>query len=300
MQRLLYAIFISFFLIISCARSKPSGIVSDKKMTEILTEVSLIDGYLNILPSDSAKKVMPVLYAKLFKDFGIDSAEFMANLNYYFGNPELTEKMYDVVNTKLKKYESQFRTEDSIVMVKQQDSLMRVSFLQKQYSNIENLKYYSGYDTIPLNYLEHTKRVFSASELQFIVNTHPYNSLNIPIFQKSNLSSSSYYFNYVTIDTTQADTIARNEFLRERFTILNKLGINVRAKAIVDEFTPASEKIPTVVLDRGMVEPRSAEESPISDTLQPKIDSVNKVMEEARNMKPINPATKPINRRLIQ
>ena len=189
MQRLLYSIFISFFLIISCAKSKPEGVVSESKITEILTEVSILDGYLNQLPSDSSRKVMPVLYGKIFQKYDLDSASFVKNLDYYFGDPNLTEKIYTVVNKNLNKYEREFHAEDSTRNAFQQDSIQRVHYFQRVYSKIENLRHYSASDTAYKNYYEFNKRLVSSSNLEFL--NYYFNMLPSPNLDALNKTDST-------------------------------------------------------------------------------------------------------------
>lgn len=131
MQRLVYIIFISFFLLFSCAKQKPKGVLSEQKMTDLLTEVSLIDAYLNTLPIDSGRKMMPVLYSNLFEQFDIDSALYVKNMDYYYGNPILTDKIYTEIQKKLFTYEKTYRTEDSLRNIVINDSVRLASRRQR-------------------------------------------------------------------------------------------------------------------------------------------------------------------------
>jgi hypothetical protein len=95
-------------------------------MTDLMTEVYVADGYLNTVVIDSARKLMPVLYQNIFDRFGIDSAQFAKNVEYYYGNPIETEKLVGNVRKVLTKYERDAIRQDSIKQVYVRDSINRV------------------------------------------------------------------------------------------------------------------------------------------------------------------------------
>lgn len=209
MQRLLYSIIISFFLIISCGKKRPEGVVSEKKMSEILTEVSLIDGYLNSLPTDSARKVMPVLYGKVFERFKLDSALFIRNVDYYYGNPELTEKVYKKVQENLSQYERVARVEDSVRTAFVQDSINRINYMQRLYSNLQNLRYYYKGDDKIQNYIDYSKQFFLNFGLDYFVsqmNINPIRIINyqLPDSLKGRFSKELYPL--LSVDTVKNDS----------------------------------------------------------------------------------------------
>jgi len=156
MLRLKFIIISSFFLFLSCAKSAPDGILSEKKMSELLTEVAMIDGYLNTLIIDSAKKVMPVLYEEAFKKFDIDSVQFEKNITYYLGNPPLAEKVYANINTKLKGIEMELHKTDSLRSVFVQDSVSRAYRLQADATRMKNALTSVYRDSIPFNYYDNS------------------------------------------------------------------------------------------------------------------------------------------------
>lgn len=131
MQRLLLIIFASFFLGISCKKSVPEGIMSRSEMTDMMVEIHLIDGYLNGLNVDSARKVIDGLYGQVFEKHGIDSSLFKKNIAYYLGDPDVAKTLYDEVNKNLTKYEAGYRTEDSIRNVFVMDSMRTVQRFTK-------------------------------------------------------------------------------------------------------------------------------------------------------------------------
>ncbi len=139
MKRLLFVIAALFFLVTSCSKSRPKGILSDKEMSELMTEVYILDSYLNNLPADSGRKVMPVLYQQLFDKFDMDSTVFTKNLDYYYGNPVELEKVNTRVKDVLGRYEKEALRTDSIEQAHIRDSTNRVLRLQQWAGEMKRL-----------------------------------------------------------------------------------------------------------------------------------------------------------------
>lgn len=138
MKYLVYIIFTTFFFLFSCAKQRPKGVLSESDAVDLFTEVALVDAYLQSLPLDSGRRVLPVLYDNLFNQFGIDSNQFKLNVDYYYGNPLLTEKIYSTVSQNLLEKEKIFRSEDSVRNIQLQDSIRYISRLQKLHSDRVN------------------------------------------------------------------------------------------------------------------------------------------------------------------
>ncbi|MFZ4862786.1 DUF4296 domain-containing protein [Sphingobacterium sp. Mn56C] len=169
MTRLIFVLFITFFLGISCAKQKPKGIIEEEKMEKLMTEVSLIDAYLNTLPIDSGRKVMPVLYQKAYSAYNLDSASFVKNMDFYFGNPVLTEKLYSGVAEKLSGYEKNFRLEDSLKNAHVQDSISRVTALYRHTQMLKDLIMNVHKDSSDFKYTENRTKFFSLLSSNFNV-----------------------------------------------------------------------------------------------------------------------------------
>src|SRR5690606_31008386 len=131
MKRLFSVLITLFFLAASCSKAKPDGILSDKKMSDLMTEVYVLDSYLNTLPIDSGRKVMPVLYQNIFNKFKIDSARFSQNLDYYYGDPIALEKLNITVKDVLSGYEKEALRTDSVEHARVRDSINRVNRLEQ-------------------------------------------------------------------------------------------------------------------------------------------------------------------------
>ena len=165
MKHLVYILVTTFFLLFSCAKQTPKGILSETEAVDLFTEVSLVDAYLNTLPLDSGRKVLPVLYNNLFNQFGIDSNLFKQNVEFYYGNPLLTETVYNKVGEKLMEYEKGYRFEDSIRNVFVQDSIQYISNLQRLHR--ERLDILTNYtkDTTSYTYKSNGVDFFEANNL---------------------------------------------------------------------------------------------------------------------------------------
>lgn len=146
-------------LLYSCSERLPEGIVHQEKMTEILFDVHIADGYLSTRPIDSARNEMEGLYAAIFQRHGIDSVMLRSNIEYYARHPAVMKVMYAEIETKMdriltdeqdainKQYELK-RIADSIRTANTQDSLRRVANLQRDMERTRHLLYLSSADTL--------------------------------------------------------------------------------------------------------------------------------------------------------
>ncbi|WP_181151259.1 DUF4296 domain-containing protein [Sphingobacterium gobiense] len=165
MQRLILIILSSFFLMISCDRSKPKGILSEKTMVDLMTDVHLVDGYLNTLQVDSTRKVIDGLYDGIFEKYGIDSVTFKENISYYLGNPIVSKELYTKVTKKLNTYEDDYRRTDSLKNARISDSIRVVRRYERLKEDARKLILDVQVDTIPLTYRVHQKEFMAGAEL---------------------------------------------------------------------------------------------------------------------------------------
>lgn len=173
MQRLILIILSSFFLMISCDRSKPKGTLSEKTMIDLLTDVHLVDGYLNTLPVDSTRKVIDGLYEEVFEKYGIDSVKFKENITYYLGNPIASKELYVEVTKKLNAYEDDYRRTDSLKNARVSDSIRVVQRYERLKESARRLILDVHVDTIPLTYRVHQKDFMEGTELYAIQTYQP-------------------------------------------------------------------------------------------------------------------------------
>ncbi len=168
MQRLIFGFILLFFITSSCKKGLPQGILKEDTMAELLGEVHVLDGYLTTIPIDSAKRLRDPLYNELFTKYGLDSVSFTKNIDYYYGNPDLSVATYDQVIKDLQAKESAFVKEDSIRNAIFSDSIRMVNFQnmrwQSRYNSLMNAKA----DTLPYGIAEATRRSLTSTGLDVI------------------------------------------------------------------------------------------------------------------------------------
>lgn len=168
MQRLILIILSSFFLLLSCGPSKPKGTLSIKKMANLMTDIHLVDGYLNTLPIDSTRKVIDGLYQEVFENYDIDSVQFKTNIAYYLGNPIISKDLYAAVTKKLTAYEDDYRRADSIENARVADSMQVARRYLRLRDEAQRLILEVDIDTIPLSYKLHQHDFMKGAELQAV------------------------------------------------------------------------------------------------------------------------------------
>lgn len=173
MQRLILIILSSFFLMISCNKSKPKGTLSEKTMVDLMTDIHLVDGYLNTLPVDSTRKVIDGLYDEVFEKYGIDSVKFKENIAYYLGNPIVSKELYAEVTKKLNAYEDDYRRTDSLKNARVSDSIRVVQRFERLKEAARRLILEVNVDTIPLTYRVHQKDFMDGAGLYAIQTYQP-------------------------------------------------------------------------------------------------------------------------------
>jgi len=168
MQRLIFGFILLFFISSSCKRGLPSGILKKDTMVELLGEVHVLDGYLTTIPIDSAKRLMDPLYDELFSKYGLDSASFTKNLDYYYGDPDLSVETYDRVVKSLQEKENEFIKEDSIRNAIFSDSIRTANFQNLRWQGRMNSLMNAKADTLPYGIAEVTRRTLSPTGLDII------------------------------------------------------------------------------------------------------------------------------------
>jgi hypothetical protein len=93
------------FLLSACMGGKtPEDIINHNRMTNLLTDVHIIDGILYTAPQnpDSLYKYGADKYVALFKKYHTDSVQFKKSLKYYATQPVELAAIYDQVRISLK------------------------------------------------------------------------------------------------------------------------------------------------------------------------------------------------------
>lgn len=126
-----FAVFLGLlFLLSACAEKKqtaveiPDVIITEDKMAEILSEVQLIEAYLNQIPYNKRGKNDSdyIYYPILFEKYQISKSDFLENLTYYSHNEETISSIYDrsiILLNKLKAKDLEIRLEMKLDSIRQ-------------------------------------------------------------------------------------------------------------------------------------------------------------------------------------
>lgn len=130
--------FLLFFtmLLVSCdsiINPKPSGTLSEEKMTEILVDMHLTEATLRII-NDTLAKINDTTYlrsrfAEVFRKHDVAPGRFTKSLTYYIKHIELLDKIYGGVIGRLTEIETSLQEKTPIT---KQDSLKAASTTYKK------------------------------------------------------------------------------------------------------------------------------------------------------------------------
>jgi len=92
------------FILIGCKSKTPAEIIQPDKMSRVLYDIHIADGYISTLSApDSAKKVAASYYKGIYKKFGVDSVLYTKSMNYYYAHPDELSSIYRTVTASLTK-----------------------------------------------------------------------------------------------------------------------------------------------------------------------------------------------------
>jgi len=98
-------LFFSVLLFLAaCTKNKtPDGIIKPEQMTNLLTQVHIIDGGLyNVTQTpDSLYKYGTARYKDLFKRFHTNADQFIKSYKFYTAHPEMLETIYEKITINL-------------------------------------------------------------------------------------------------------------------------------------------------------------------------------------------------------
>src|SRR6476620_8080534 len=99
----IYILLLSIFVLTACRRHvPPQGILEEKQMVEVLTDLSVVDGYMKtLLYSDTLRIQGKNYYATVYKNHNTSKAVFDKSMKYYSLQPVLLDSMYSKVNKRL-------------------------------------------------------------------------------------------------------------------------------------------------------------------------------------------------------
>lgn len=160
MQRFL-GIILFFILLVGCKSDRPSHVLKEKEMTDLLLNLHLAEAYLNSWSSDSSQKISGDLIEGVYQHYNTDSTQVRASLEFYAGKPQMLDRIYQTVDTRLKEMETNVReieekkyrdifVKDSISRAMTADSLLKIQTDSINYQNIKHLLYWKDPDSTDL------------------------------------------------------------------------------------------------------------------------------------------------------
>src|SRR5690606_365575 len=108
MQRFL-GIILFFIFIVGCKSDKPSHILNEKEMADLLLNLHLAEGHLNSWASDSAQKRSGDIIEGVYLHYNTDSAVVRESLEYYAKQPQVLNQIYRDIDSRLKAMETEIR-----------------------------------------------------------------------------------------------------------------------------------------------------------------------------------------------
>jgi hypothetical protein len=83
----------------ACAERKPEGILTEKQMVNVMTELYLAEEKAGKLPIqyDSLQKLIPMFSAMAFEKTGISDTLFRKSFDYYMSEPAKLEDIYTIL-----------------------------------------------------------------------------------------------------------------------------------------------------------------------------------------------------------
>lgn len=118
MQKVLGALLV-IILLAACKKELPEGIIDRSAMTNLLYDLHLAEAYGNTAPLDTARLSKDTYYRSVFQKYGVDSAGFRHNLEYYAAQPATLQDIYAEISKRYRALEN--------VYMQQRDSLMRAT-----------------------------------------------------------------------------------------------------------------------------------------------------------------------------
>jgi hypothetical protein len=124
-----FILIIVLFIGLTACNSRPKGVINEKDMTSILTEMHKLDGIIlekGFQYGNTVEKQQYYLY--ILKKYDVTQAEFDSSLVWYNKNPKKFEVIYDNVLLKLTDFENEVKSNkyhpiDSVELAKRKDDV---------------------------------------------------------------------------------------------------------------------------------------------------------------------------------
>ncbi|HET8838286.1 MAG TPA: DUF4296 domain-containing protein [Flavobacteriaceae bacterium] len=153
-MKLFFKYLLLIILVSSCQNiqkaPKPENLIPESKMIAILEDLAKIDAAANLNQKAFNEKGLNAT-AYIYEKYGVDSAQFAQNSNYYLQDLETSKRMYEEVRRSLEeqkvKLDSILKIQDSIRAAEKKASLKdnaknakeaRISNAQKFFSKLED------------------------------------------------------------------------------------------------------------------------------------------------------------------
>ena len=131
------------------------------EMTDLLYDLHLADAYSNTIPQDTSVDQRTQYFHSVFEKYGIDSAIFRRNLEYYSANPTQLQNMYAEISKRYRALEEVFLREreekdriqlraDSVKRAHYRDSVKRLALDSLRYKRVQYLIYWKHPDSTHL------------------------------------------------------------------------------------------------------------------------------------------------------
>ena len=108
----LSCILLIFLLLAACGQKeksmKPSRLLTEQEMTDILTDVQILEADINHRKSEgkSVDGIAESYYSQLFEHYGITDSIFDENMRYYTRQPATLERIMDSATQRLTRNQS--------------------------------------------------------------------------------------------------------------------------------------------------------------------------------------------------
>ena len=136
MKPLVILLSLLLFLAACDQKKAPNGIIENKKMVAVLTDVHLVDAYISLIPyNDSVlKQQSSKYYEAIYKKYNISRLDFDKSVKYYSQQPKVLDSMYSQVSANLSKKEKQ----QNMLLKKEQNKLLKKDKKPKKFLKKEN------------------------------------------------------------------------------------------------------------------------------------------------------------------
>lgn len=160
MQRFL-GIILFFIFIVGCKSDQPANVIKEKKMTDLLLDLHLAEGYAQSWPSDSSQANYGNFVKGVLNHYSTDSAGLRESLEYYATQPQILHRIYLEIDKRLKAMETNTReieekryradfVRDSTRSAFLADSLSKIANDSVRYAQLKHLLYWKSADSTAL------------------------------------------------------------------------------------------------------------------------------------------------------